>query len=239
MKIVGYLMQYNESSRGNLHRCLENLATYCDEIVVYDDASTDDSLSVIDQYTDHIIEGTVNDFRNETSHRQQLLELALSLSPDYVFWLDADETLDRGGTEGGLRALCEKGGSWSFREVNLWRSTAWQRKDYLGNGVFTRLWKNTGDLNIKPSYGLHKQLYPLHLGPTQVSDIQVIHYGYATKEAIERRWVERTELGVPTGFRRQGIDETNMVLEPVSNDIFPKPQPVKYHPMIMKHAGLL
>lgn len=239
MKLVGYLMQYNESSRGNLHRCLENLSAYCDDIVVYDDCSTDDSLAAIRQYTDHVIEGAHNDFNRETLHRQELLVLALSLGPDYIFWLDADETLDRAGTDGGLRELCERGGSWSFEEVTLWRSTAWRRMDYLGKGRFNRLWKNNGQLGIQVQDGLHRQLYPHGLGLVHEAPHRVLHYGYATKEAIERRWRERTALEVPFGFRSKGLDERNMTLEPVPQEWFPKPRTTCYSADIMREAGLL
>ena len=238
MKLVGYLMQYNESERGNLHRCLENLSMFCDEIVVYDDGSTDDSLDVIRQYTDHVIEGNRNDFLHETAHRQQLLELALTLDPEYIFWLDADEIVSIAGVVGGVRKLCASGVSWSFPEVTLWRSTAYKRTDYLGAGRFTRLWKNTGGLSIPIQAGLHQQLFPGGLGEVQKSGIDVIHYGYATKEAIERRWHERTRLGVPVDFRKNGVDERNMVLEPYSSYNFPKPRPQTYSPDIMKEAGL-
>ena len=138
MKIVGYLMQYNESSRGNLRRCLENLNSYCDEIVVYDDGSTDDSLEVIADFTEHVIVGGKNDFINETQHRSDLLRKALEFDPDYIFWLDADEVLDMGGTCGGLKELCDMGQSYSFPEITLWRSLRWCRMDYLGEGCFVR-----------------------------------------------------------------------------------------------------
>src|SRR5688572_15102550 len=113
---------YNESAHGNLSRCLESMSRYCDEIVLYDDGSTDDSVAVARQFTDLIIEGDTNDFSNELFHKQKLLELALSRNPDWIFWMDADEVVERKGEEGGLRFLCENAGahdSFAFREVNL------------------------------------------------------------------------------------------------------------------------
>jgi len=245
MKLVGIVMEYNESSRGNLRRCLDNMKLYCDEIVVYDDGSTDDSVAVAQEYTKHIIASSDNDFMAETEHRQMLVDYANALKADYIFWLDADEVLDRNGTK-GIRDLCH-GPSYGFREVTLWRSDLWKRTDYLGSGWFTRLWKNTGHLRIPPARGLHKQLHPdgLEVIP---SKFEVIHFGYATKEAIERRWRERSALGVSVIKRKAGIDERNMVLERISLATFPPgieidnetkmPTPIKYHPDIMKEAGL-
>ena len=247
MKIVGVLMEYNESSRGNLRRCLGNMERYCDEIVVYDDASLDDSRKVALEFTDHVIVGAVNSFINETVHRSKMLKKALELGPDFVFWIDADEVLDRDGTCDGLRSLCEKGFSHKFREVTLWRSQRWQRLDYLGEGNFIRLWKNTGGLAIPHSKGLHKQLTPNGLGEVHQAPYRVLHYGYATQEAIERRWDERTKLGVSTGFRRKGINETYMKLDAVPAEWFPPgteapdepmPKPIRYSDHIMHQAGL-
>jgi len=248
VKIVGVLMQFNESTRGNLRRCLENMTRYCDEIAVYDDGSTDDSTDVIHEFTNNVIFGGRNDFMKETQHRSLLLSRALTLGPDYLFWLDADEVLDRDGTCGGLRKLCETGRSYGFPEITLWRSLRWCRTDYLGQGCFTRLWKNNGSLDIPIVKGLHKQLYPNGLGEILRSSHRVLHYGYATKEAIERRWDERTLLNVHVNFRRKGIDERRMKLAPVPAEWFPpgidpppdepKPEPIGYQAHIMNQARL-
>jgi len=248
VKIVGVLMQFNESLRGNLRRCLGNMARYCDDIVVYDDGSTDDSVDVIREFTDRVIVGESNDFINETAHRSMLLKKALTLGPDYLFWLDADEVLDRGGTCGGLRELCDTGISYSFPEITLWRSLRWARTDYLGKGCFCRLWKNTGQLDIPVRRGLHKQLYPNGTGPIERTTHRVLHYGYATRESIERRWDERTRLKVPTHFRQKGINERTMKLAPVPQEWFPpgvepppdepKPARIRYADHIMRQLGL-
>ena len=55
MKLVAQVCMYNEVLKGNLERCLNNLKLYCDEIVIYDDASTDNSIKVASKYTEHII----------------------------------------------------------------------------------------------------------------------------------------------------------------------------------------
>ena len=65
MKIVAFIQMYNESSKGNLERCLVNCKQWADDIVIYDDASTDDSVEVAEKYTEHIIRGEVNNFYEE------------------------------------------------------------------------------------------------------------------------------------------------------------------------------
>ena len=102
-KIVAFIQMYNEADKGNLERCLINCKQWADDIVIYDDASTDNSVEVAQKYTKHIIRGKVNKFCAELDHKQQLLELALTLNPDWIMWMDCDEILDRKGTLGGLQ----------------------------------------------------------------------------------------------------------------------------------------
>lgn len=187
MKLIGFTQIYNEVEKGNLRRCLDSLSKYCDEIVIYDDASTDDSVKVAREYTDLIIEGEVNEWGKEAEHRQRLLELALSRNPDWIFWIDADEVIEKAGEEGKLRELCEKADkdSYAFHEVNLWRSPAYHRLDNSYNdGWFCRLWKNTGELEIENKPGLHQRLVPQGLNNEGQSDIEILHYGFASDESI-------------------------------------------------------
>jgi len=182
MKLFGFMQIYNEVEKGNLKRCLNSMSKYCDEIVIYDDASTDDSVAVAREYTDLIIEGEGNEWGKEAEHRQRLLKLALEHNPDWTFWLDADEVIEKRGQDGGLRELCEKGfhDSYAFHEINLWRTPAFYRLDNLYNeGWFCRLWKNTGELEIENKPGLHQRLVPKGLKSEGKSDLQVIHYGFA------------------------------------------------------------
>lgn len=248
MKIVGIVQVFNEVRNGNLRRCLDNLSRYCDEIAVYDDGSDDDSVSVARTYTPHVIEGGVNDLTMETEHRQRLLDLALTLAPDYLCWLDADEVFDRGATEGGIRQLCETGRSWEFHEITLWRSQTWRRVDIWQGEKHPRLWKASPDMRIPQARGIHCPIVPAGLDVALCPDYRVIHYGFATQAAIERRWRARTALGVPVDVRRRTLDEREMQLERVPADTFPpgieyvenepQPTPIRYSEDIMREVGL-
>ena len=132
-----------------------------DEIVIYDDCSTDGSYEYALENTNHVIRGFKNDFSNEINHRDILIKKALSLNPDFILWIDADEILSN-GSEKTLMDLCDKciqGGynGVQFHEINLWRSKTWKRTDSLFNdGWFTRLWKASSDLELKTDKkGLH------------------------------------------------------------------------------------
>jgi len=240
MKICGFLQVYNELEKGNLKRCIKNLKKYCDYIAVYDDGSTDGSTEYLLKQNCILIRDPKNDFLNETSHKQQLMDFVLENHKDIDFfiWLDADEVLDSNGTK-NLREFCIKADKegYYFLEITLWRSDCWARKDYLGSGSFLRLWKNNGKLKFNISHELHADLFPQGLSTLGNARFKIIHYGYSTKKLIVDRFIERTEHGVSFDFRKRGIDETNMILEKVPHELFPegcepkrneKPTPIKY-----------
>ena len=54
LKLIGFLQIHNESENGNLIRVLNHMKKFCDEIVIYDDGSTDDSVEIASRYTKYI-----------------------------------------------------------------------------------------------------------------------------------------------------------------------------------------
>ena len=213
MKLIGFLQIYNEVEKGNLRRCLESMSKYCDEVVIYDDASTDSSVEVAREFTDLIVEGAENEWGKEAEHRQQLLELALEQNPDWIFWLDADEVIERRGEEGGLRKLCDGAeySSYAFHEVNFWRNPYYFRVDNSYNdGWFCRLWENTGSLAIPIKPGLHQRLVPDGLTPEGQSDLQVLHYGFASDKNILNKFTTYRAHGQTGWALSRLVDERSL-----------------------------
>ena len=64
LKLVGFVKCFNEGHNGNLERCLKHLSVFCDEIVICDDSSTDNSVEIAKKYTNQIIH-LPNDFNAE------------------------------------------------------------------------------------------------------------------------------------------------------------------------------
>jgi len=227
LKLVGFLQVHNESENGNLIRVLNHMKKFCDEIVVYDDGSTDDSVEVASRYTKYIIKGKTNDFQNELQHKQQLLNLALSLNPDWIVWLDADEVFDRDGETYGIRTLCNYGNvrgidGFSFQEFNLWKTTDQYRVDELWHKLWqVRLWKNNGKLEFFQDKGLHHQMYPSGLENVYHSDFKVIHYGFSSEDKLKQKYEMYKKAGQTGRLLDRLVDETGIKLEPFSRDWFP------------------
>jgi len=186
-KICAFIQMYNESSKGNLVRCLENVKQWADDIVIYDDGSTDDSVEVASKYTPNIIVG-INSFYSELQNKQDLLNYALRFSPDWLMWIDCDEVLDRIATEGGLRRLTESRhykdiDAFEFHEINLWRGENYARVDtYFDTGWFCRLWRVNPGIHFLIRPGVHHIIHPITIKKVERTYLQVIHYGHSNYE---------------------------------------------------------
>ena len=204
LKLVGFLKVYNEAKNRNLERVLKHLKTFCDEIVVCDCQSTDNSLEIIKKYTNYILVEP-NDFKNELFTKQKILDYTLKLNPDWIIWLDADEVFDREGELGGIRKLCGYGNKngidgFSFQEINLWKNQKFYRTDeFWEKGWYVRLWKNNGTLKFDMLTGLHRSHHPNGLNKIKKSKIKVIHFGFSSPERIQNKYEMYKKLG-QSGF---------------------------------------
>jgi len=227
IQLIGFLQIHNESKKGNLKRVLNHLSKFCDDIVIYDDGSTDNSYEIASKFTKNIIRSVENDFEKEIEHKQKLLKLALSLNPDWIVWLDADEVFDRDGELYAIRNLCKFGESkkidgFSFQEFNLWRSLSEYRVDEKWHKLWQiRLWKNNGNIEFEKEIGLHNKLHPKGIKKISKSDVKVIHYGFSDKGKINEKYQMYKEHG-QTGWKLERIrNEDNISLKPFLRDWFP------------------
>ena len=82
MKIIGLLQNYNGVENGDLARCLGSMFQVSDEIYIYDDASTEDTMSLYHAFGGVVLPGAVNKFGAELFHKRALLIKLLSDHPD-------------------------------------------------------------------------------------------------------------------------------------------------------------
>jgi glycosyltransferase involved in cell wall biosynthesis len=233
MKLVTILQNYNEVEQGNLQRYLPSVARYSDALVVYDDASTDGSVEYILKNWSkelHIIKGERNDYAGEISHKALLLQKALEMKADWIFRIDADEVVEAVG-ERDIRSLCENSrvDSIAFRNANLWRDPNFYRLDNSYNDfVSCRLWKNNGNLrydNVKR--GLHQRGTPDGLTSEEWAPFITLHYGFASNEAIIRKYTTYKNHG-QTGWELfRLIDERGLKVAKSKPEWFVEPPPPK------------
>ncbi|MEK6830294.1 MAG: glycosyltransferase, partial [Nanoarchaeota archaeon] len=195
MKLIGFCKFFNDKI--NLERMLNQMKEICDDIILCDDSSSDGSKEIASRYTDHIIT-LPDDFEDEGAHKQRMLEYIKDLSEHegwtgqrWILSLDSDETLDKPEE---IKELCEfldSNGydSAYFHLRNLWMSETQYRIDSAFNSLWKNsLWKFSDKLKFDVSKGLHKPQTPLGLEKTFHSNIQIIHYGFASRDLIQKKY---------------------------------------------------
>lgn len=85
IKLSGVLITFNEEK--NIERCLKSILKVCDEILVVDSFSTDNTKEICLKYGVRFIENTWQGFLNQKNFAQN------EATFDYVLQLDADEEL--------------------------------------------------------------------------------------------------------------------------------------------------
>jgi glycosyltransferase involved in cell wall biosynthesis len=223
-RIVGFVKMCDEGQ--NIERCLDNMKTFCDEIAVYDDGSSDNSVEIASRYSRHIILADHNDFEGELFAKQLLLDQVLRLEPDWIFWLDADEVVQEDATM-RIRELCALGDlagidAFDFHEINLWNSESTCRIDSLyDQGWFRRLWRNNGRLHFRPARGVHKEQFPQNLSVVQKCEVKVIHYGFLRREDRLRKYRRYASLGQSGFMLERLVDESGLRLRNVDPEWIP------------------
>lgn len=228
--IVCICQIFNELSKGNLERFTTYVKPLVDALVVYDDGSTDGSYEYMLTQTSYVIRGYKNDFANERSHKQALLQEALKLSPDFILWLDADEVLTANASE-QLQKLCascieNNNDGIFFHEINLWRSHTWRRLDSLFDvGWFVRLWRVTAGMSYEDTRpGLHQRPYPSSVQRLQWTySVQVLHYGFSSQQQLAYKYLVYQSYG-QSGYDMLDrlISEEQLVLDKVPQELFPE-----------------
>ncbi len=111
-----------------LKPCIDSLHEFCDQVVVYDDASEDGSLEwLLDQGCKVAGPpgGVPRFFEHEGRARQTLLDAVVEENPTYVLAIDADEFIDNGQR---LRQELERGAA-SLAPRSLCMQEIWTATD--------------------------------------------------------------------------------------------------------------
>ena len=189
-KLTLMLLMKNESEH-YLREMLDSASKYCDNFVILDDNSTDNSFEIAKSYKNSIVKSvsTESFIQNESKPRYELFLETMKTNPEYILALDADEILDKNGEE-NIHKLIDNNKlyDWfSFEFHHFWWDTKHVRLDgYWNPPKGPRLFKVDKNVN----YNWRNTV--LHCGsiPQEVlykngtySGFRIKHYGYAKSPA--------------------------------------------------------
>lgn len=180
----------NEADR-YLTRVLDHLSQYVDNIVIFDDASTDNTPDICESYNKAtVIRLNNHGFANEWVLRKFCWDETLKTNPDWILAIDADEIFeDKAITE--MRRIIEipNVDAWSFRLYDLWGSEEYYRDDNFWcahNQYRIFLIKNLPNVNyVWSMMPVHCGRVPCNIGYAHriaQSDLRLKHYGWANAD---------------------------------------------------------
>lgn len=208
----------NEAER-YLERVLRHAARYIDRAVILDDASEDSTPDVCREALKGIpltlVSNREPSFHHEAALRQQLWELALSTSPDWILILDADEIFEeRAVSELRRLAADSEVEVYYFRLFDLWdenhyREDAWWRAHFFYRPFMVRhvpgfpyRWLETPQhcgrfpCNITELKGATSSLRVKHLGWMRPEDRLAKYYRYKKLDPHAKYGVREQYLSI-------------------------------------------
>jgi len=200
VRCVGAILARNEADR-YLPRVLENVKQFCDQIVVVDDGSTDNTVEVCRNAGAAVLKTTSDGWwgKNESSPRELLWRFAADeAGPDgWIYVADADHELI-GITPSQFKVLLKAQGvnCWAFPLWDCWDSDTLHRVDgYWQAWRNPRPWlfrsqPNPGFTPVWASRGIHAghcpSNYPLVAGLVP-HGVGLRHLGYVRKADREAK----------------------------------------------------
>ena len=210
----------NEADSGHIQTFLKWNSPLFDNVLVYDDASSDNTIKFLKQAGVEVIENEISMFRNELLIRERLLAEAKVRFPSsgWFMILDLDEVLTCSRQE--LIKIIDKAEERNctgirFRLVNLWKSEVYFRTDEYYNKVAkVHLWKNQPEMYFSSETGLHRELHPFSIKAIYVQEsLRILHLGFSTKEKIVQKFLTYKRLGQEGRNLWRLIDERYMATE--------------------------
>jgi glycosyltransferase involved in cell wall biosynthesis len=172
MKLTGVIITFNEER--NIERCLSSLKKVCDEIIVLDSFSSDQTEAICRK---HGVKFVQHAFDGHIQQKNRAMQLA---ETDWVLSLDADEALTEELSESILNVKQNPSGeAYAFSRLTSYCGH-WVKHCGWYPDTKTRLVKNgqaqwTG---VNP----HDRLERIDQGKVEVLNGDLLHYSYYTKE---------------------------------------------------------
>ncbi|MCF8567607.1 glycosyltransferase family 2 protein [Alicyclobacillus tolerans] len=126
------IMQVRNEANRYLSRVLENLSAFCDDIVIVDDASTDNTADVCKSFpkVTKLVTSNESRFQREWELRTILWQAVSELEPDWVIAVDADELYEQRMQTEVSRLINQDQFDWiGFRFYDFWGCETHYRDD--------------------------------------------------------------------------------------------------------------
>lgn len=187
MKLVAMMLMQNEANRF-LKKVLEEVTSYVDEIIIIDDAFSDDSVKIASSFPNiYIWKYLTSKFRDKQNKlREELLNYTLIRKPDWILALDADEILENKFKK-EIRKMMEAPVNWyQFIRCDMWNETHYIAK--VRKGIHLRkLIKVSSIINDRNFANM-----PKHCGSVPgcilsntngiITDLRIKHLGFLRKK---------------------------------------------------------
>jgi hypothetical protein len=213
-KLTLSMVVRNEADRW-LRQALRAHRPLIHEAVIIDDASTDDTVDVIQRELDGIplrlVRNTSSRFANEVELRKQQWDEAVASNPDWLLFLDADEVLESRAKRVIPDLIAQTDFSvFGFHLYDFWSDTHYREDKWWSAHSSAR----TFMLRYTPDYLFRWTTTPQHCGrmPSNLAwfnsaaiDLRVKHMGWANPSERQRKYDRYKELdpGAIYGIREQ------------------------------------
>lgn len=190
--IVGMMRIKNEARW--IERVLRSMLPACERIFVFDDHSTDETVTICQSIPEVVLFHSPFDGLDETRDKNWLLaRVATEIRPgDWIVSIDGDEEIAEGGAQEICRLAALPSGPDAYRFQVLY---LWDRADQIRvDGIYKRFSRSSmfryhpgAQFRSSCGGGFHcgNVPQPRDLG---MSTIRLLHYGYMVKEDRIRKW---------------------------------------------------
>lgn len=219
-KLTLMMLVRNEEHR-YLKQVLESAKNFCDEFVILDDASTDNTVKlckvILEGKPLFIYSNLTPQFDNEIALRKQLWDMAIKTNPDWLLCLDADEIFEEKAQFKIDALLNQPTYDWyGFRLFDMWDEVNY-RDDQHWN-AHCRYWISL--IRYQPNFeykwreiGQHCGRFPYNLDelPGRGDGLRIKHLGWMKEEDRKAKF-ERYKKDDP-GFLMGNAGQYKSILD--------------------------